>query len=242
MKYLAILLAALVTLAPISTSAGVVKTTTGSTNISVSVASGSFSVDALGGTSCFLNFGKYGGTGVTALTWGGANMTLATTTSGGFKTSIYYIQNLTAGAKTVAFTWTGADEAQFGWLCTTGEAASSPIGNIAYAASTTALNNFGFTFITSTNNSLIFAGVFVNGDASTGYTALGTGVTSAFTIKNADVESLDGLYQTTTTAGSYSSAMQWTSAAANNPTGAIIEILPAVAAPTTYPFYWNWDF
>jgi len=147
--------------------------------------SGSFSANPNGGTACFVGWGGYRAAS-TSLSWGGNAMTEAVRTTGFtdvpgnqiWHADIWYIKNPPSGTSTVSYTNSGGydsnkDAAEFGWLCTTGEA-SSPIGAVDNSSNNNNVTtHFDLSITTTQPNSLILGTMF-NNEIISNMTATGT--------------------------------------------------------------------
>ena len=176
--------------------------------------SGSFSADSGGGTACFVGFGGHNGVTVTSLTWGGSAMTQVArndTVYSGWHADLWYIKNPPSGSQTLSYSYSGIDNALFGWVCTTGEAAS-PIGTIDNTSGGRNGTTTSMSITTTAPNSLIIGTSFNNNNSGT-MSAVGPNVTLAWNVQELatpDTLSTNGLYQSATTIGTYTPGFSWT--------------------------------
>jgi hypothetical protein len=189
--------------------------------------SGSFPVDSGGGTACFVGFGGHAGATTTSLTWGGNAMTEVArndTVSTNFHADLWYIKNPPSGSQTLSYTFSTSDNAIFGWVCTTGEAAS-PIGAIDNTSGGHNTTTLPLSVTTTAPDSLIIGTLWNNNNAGT-MSAVGPDVTLGWTKQETspDTEGTSGLYQTTTATGTYTPQFSWTSAV-NPAVGVGVEVL-----------------
>ncbi len=191
--------------------------------------SGSFSLNCNAGTLLVVSLAGYNDSTVASLTYGGISLTQATRYVAPGNTAhadIWYLKNPASGTNTLSWAWSTAtyDLSSIGWICTTGEAAS-PIGPNTNGA-TGGGNSSPLTVLitTTANNSLIYSSGWEGGGDQSGMVASGANTTLAYAFQNTSVETVMGVYQTTTAAGSYTSGAVWPSDNVGHM--AWIEILP----------------
>ncbi len=192
--------------------------------------SGSVSLNCNGGTMLVASLAGYASSSVGSLTYNGVPLSRAARMKHptyGAHADIWYLKNPASGNNTLSWTWISDgpyDLSSVGWICTTGEAAN-PIGPNTTGATDGGGNGVPLTaaLTTTADNSLIYASGWEGGGDQSNMAASGTNTTLAYALQNTSVETVMGVYQTTTTAGSYTSGAVWSSN--NAGTMAWIEIL-----------------